>query len=414
MPLLYKVLNARSVFLLGNRDRRAGMLREEKKMKKIRISAVLTAICIMAGMCLSGCKETKTTMGSSSTGATGSDTGLSFSVEDSSASGSDASVPGASTTYMKMTYENNYDQAAINEMGKIVKIRDMQFTALDYNFYFANEYVQLMKMQVQGVTNIPMTPSGFLDMSGQLTTEMKVKDYLQKAVVSDFQGEVFLLEYAQKNNLTLGDDTAGKINEEFEKTKKSAEEIGMTLDEYLKSYYGPDANEDGLRAILQRYELVNLAMDHYVKNYKFAEGETMLPTVYHVLYPTLDLTTGQMLADDKKAEAKQKAEALKASATSLDDLKSKAEAGKAANEVAEAAEYTVSVGQMVKPFEEWCFADHNIGDMDVVETEYGYHVMYFVGKKEADDEQKKQIAYKAMNTEMEKAIESEEYTPVFS
>ena len=52
--------------------------------------------------------------------------------------------------------------------------------------------------------------------------------------------------------------------------------------------------------------------------------------------------------------------------------------------------------------------------MDVVETEYGYHVMYFVGKKEADDEQKKQIANKAMNTEMEKAIESEEYTPVFS
>ena len=151
------------------------MLREEKKMKKIRISAVLTAICIMAGMCLSGCKETKTTMGSSSTGATGSDTGLSFSVEDSSASGSDASVPGASTTYMKMTYENNYDQAAINEMGKIVKIRDMQFTALDYNFYFANEYVQLMKMQVQGVTNIPMTPSGFLDMSGQLATTLRVR-----------------------------------------------------------------------------------------------------------------------------------------------------------------------------------------------------------------------------------------------
>ncbi|MBP5417431.1 MAG: peptidylprolyl isomerase [Clostridiales bacterium] len=383
-------------------------------MKKIRISAVLTAICIMAGMALSGCKETKTTMGTSATGATGSDTGLSFSVEDTSGSGSDASVPGVSSSYVKMTFENNYDRAAIEQMSKIVKIRDMQFTALDYNFYFANEYVQLMKMQLQGVTNIPMTQSGFLDMEGQLTSDMKVKDYLRKAIVSDFQGEVFLLEYAQKNNVKLDSDVPGKIQEEFDKTKKSAEDIGMTLDEYLKSYYGPSATEDGLREILQRYEMVNAAMNHYVKEYKFAEGESMLPTVYHVLYPTLDLNTGEKLPDDKKAEAKQKAEALKASATSLDDLKTKAEQGKVANEVAEAAEYTVSVGQMVKPFEEWCFADHNIGDMDVVETEYGYHVMYFVGKKEADTEQKRQIALKAMNNEMEKAIESDDYLPVYS
>ncbi len=384
-------------------------------MKKIRISSVLMAICIMAGMCLSGCKETKTTMstGTSSDGTTGSDSGLSFSVEDSSGSGSDASVPGASSSFVKMTFENNYDQAAIDEMGKIVKIRDMQFTALDYNFYFANEYVQLMRMQLQG-TSIPMTKSGFLDMEGQISQDMKVKDYMQKAVISDFQGEVFLLEYAQKNNLQLDGDIETKIKEEFDKTKKSAEDIGMTLDEYLKSYYGPTATEEGLRAILQRYELVNSAMNHYVEQYKFSEGETMLPTVYHVLYPSLDLTTGQALPEDKKAEAKQKAEALKASVKTLDELKAKAEEGKTANEVAEAAEYTVSVGQMVKPFEDWCFAEHNIGDIDVVETIYGYHVIYFVGKKEADESQKKQIAYKAMEAEMQKAVESEDYAPVFS
>lgn len=417
MPLLYiKYCKSGGCFCIGNGNNRTRYVkRGKRKMKKVRISSVLMAICIMAGMCLSGCKETKTTMGTSATGtgATGSDTGLNFSVEDSSGSGSDASVPAASSSYVKMTFENNYDQAAINEMSKIVKIRDMQFTALDYNFYFANEYVQLMKMQLQG-TSIPMTASGFLDMEGQISKDMKIKDYMQKAVISDFQGEVFLLEYAQKNNLKLDDDIGKKIEEEFEKTKQSAEEIGMTLDEYLKSYYGPTATEDGLREILQRYELVNTAMNHYVEEYKFAEGETLLPTVYHVLYPSLDLTTGQTLSDEKKAEAKQKAEALKASVTSLDDLKAKAEEGKAANEVAEAAEYTVSIGQMVEPFEKWCFAEHNVGDLDVVETMYGYHVIYFVGKKEADESQKKQIAYKAMQTEMDKAIESEEYAPVFS
>ena len=380
----------------------------------MRISAVLMTLCIMAGMCLTGCKETKTTMSSSSSDSTASDTGLSISVDTGSSDSDSSDVPGVSTTLMKMTYEDNYDQAAINEMGKIVKIRDMQFTALDYNFYFANEYVQLMKMNLSGSYSIPMTQSGFLDMEGQLTEDMKIKDYMQKTIISDFQGEVYLLEYAQKNNLKLDDEVLEKIEQQFTDTKTSAEEIGMTLDEYLQSYYGPTATQDGLREILQRYELVNLAMKHYCDNYKYAEGETMLPTVYHVLYPSLDMTTGEALSDEKKAEAKKKAEELKASATSLDDLKAKAEAGKAANEVAEAAEYTVSIGQMVEPFEEWCFADHQIGDMDVVETIYGYHVMYFVGKKEADDEQKLQIARKAMNAEMNEAIEAGGYEATIS
>jgi len=314
----------------------------------------------------------------------------------------------------KMTFEQNYDQAAIDQMNKVVKIHNTQFTALDYNYYFANEYVKLKKMNVEGTADIPMTQAGFLDMEGQLTPDMKVKDYLRNSIISDFQSEVFILEYAQKNNVQLGSDTRKKIEEEFGKAKKSAESIGMTLDEYLKAFYGPTATEDGLREILQRYELVNAAMDHYVEVYNFTEGESMLPTVYHVLYPTLDLTTGEKLPDDKKAEAKKKAEALKASATSLDDLKMKAEQGKAANEVAEAAEYTVSAGQMVKPFEDWCFAYHNVGDMDVIETEFGYHVMYFVGMKETSTEQKRQIALSAFNAEMEKNVASGLYNPIYS
>ena len=37
-------------------------------------------------------------------------------------------------------------------------------------------------------------------------------------------------------------------------------------------------------------------------------------------------------------------------------------------------------GQMVEAFNDWCFdASRKTGDTDIVETEYGYHVMYFVG-----------------------------------
>ena len=38
-------------------------------------------------------------------------------------------------------------------------------------------------------------------------------------------------------------------------------------------------------------------------------------------------------------------------------------------------------GQMVDAFNDWCFdASRQPGDTGIVETTYGYHVMYFVGQ----------------------------------
>ena len=42
----------------------------------------------------------------------------------------------------------------------------------------------------------------------------------------------------------------------------------------------------------------------------------------------------------------------------------------------------VYVGQMVEPFEDWCFDETRAyGDTGLVQTTYGYHVMYFVGSE---------------------------------
>lgn len=43
----------------------------------------------------------------------------------------------------------------------------------------------------------------------------------------------------------------------------------------------------------------------------------------------------------------------------------------------------VKVGQMVKPFEEWCFDEVRVvGDYGLVKTQHGYHIMYFAGSEE--------------------------------
>ena len=43
----------------------------------------------------------------------------------------------------------------------------------------------------------------------------------------------------------------------------------------------------------------------------------------------------------------------------------------------------IYMGQMVAPFEEWCFdASRQYGDTGLVKTDYGYHIMYFVASHE--------------------------------
>lgn len=43
----------------------------------------------------------------------------------------------------------------------------------------------------------------------------------------------------------------------------------------------------------------------------------------------------------------------------------------------------VYVGQMVEPFEDWCFDEsRKTGDTGLVQTDYGYHIMYFVADQE--------------------------------
>ena len=39
-------------------------------------------------------------------------------------------------------------------------------------------------------------------------------------------------------------------------------------------------------------------------------------------------------------------------------------------------------GQMVPAFNDWCFGEREVGDTDIVETEYGCHVMYYSGDSE--------------------------------
>ncbi len=100
-----------------------------------------------------------------------------------------------------------------------------------------------------------------------------------------------------------------------------------------------------------------------------------------------DSTTGKTTYSDvEKAVAKSKAEKLLADWVAAGDLSedSFAELAKANSKDGNASQgglyEDVYPGQMVAPFENWLYdAERKVGDYGIVETDFGYHIMFFVG-----------------------------------
>ena len=120
------------------------------------------------------------------------------------------------------------------------------------------------------------------------------------------------------------------------------------------------------------------------------KNETELVNVRHILVAfeggTTDETTGTTTySDEEKAAAKTEAEEILASFLAGEQTENAFAA--LANEKSDDGDGTtgglyekVYPGQMVTNFNDWCFdSARTVGETAVIETEYGYHVMYFVG-----------------------------------
>ena len=119
------------------------------------------------------------------------------------------------------------------------------------------------------------------------------------------------------------------------------------------------------------------------------DNEVKMANVRHILVKfqggTKDKDGNVTYSDEEKKTAKEEAEKLlkqwqegKADEESFGELANK-ESDDQNGKVTNGGLYEdIYPGQMVKAFEEWCFAEgRKTGDTGIVETEYGYHVMFY-------------------------------------
>lgn len=132
---------------------------------------------------------------------------------------------------------------------------------------------------------------------------------------------------------------------------------------------------------------------YYVVWFESADDNTFaLKNVRHILAAfeggTTDDNGTTTYSDEEKAAAKEAAEALleqwKSGDATEDSFAQLANTESADGDGTTGGLYEdIYPGQMVDPFEDWCYDETRTpGDTGIVESEYGYHVMYFVGNSD--------------------------------
>lgn len=106
-----------------------------------------------------------------------------------------------------------------------------------------------------------------------------------------------------------------------------------------------------------------------------------MPNVRHILFSVSDSTD-----EDEVATAQASAEGVladfEANETTEDAFAALGDQLYEDGAASEAAKYeNIYPGQMVSAFEDWCYdASREVGDTGIVESDYGFHVMYFCGR----------------------------------
>ena len=164
--------------------------------------------------------------------------------------------------------------------------------------------------------------------------------------------------------------------------------------EYLELYYqGYTYFEDMYNQLTPTEEELEAFFDEHAEDYA-ASGitkDTKTVDVRHVLIMPEGATSANIrtetFSDEAWAWAEAKAQELldgwKAGEATEDTFAQLANENSADSDGTDGGLYTgVTQGQMVETFDAWCFDEARAyGDVDIVKTEYGYHIMFFVGSE---------------------------------
>lgn len=249
---------------------------------------------------------------------------------------------------------------------------DMYFYWLNYNCSYLESYMQYYGMG--------------MDWNAEVVEGMTAADYAKLDTLNAIKLFAVTKKLAEDNGVTLSEESLQALNarraeyiEEYgseEKYRERIAEFGLSEESYDQICQN-DYLYEQIAGLFAQEGSVFYPDDEVVEHLVEEKGYI---TTDHLLLNTMDAQTGEALSEDAIAQKKALAEQLLAEIRgSSDPIAALAELadryGEDPGRTYEPNGYTFTEGEMVKEFEQAAMALEIGGVSDIVESEFGYHII---------------------------------------
>lgn len=235
------------------------------------------------------------------------------------------------------------------------------------------------------------------------------KDMVKEMVIETMIASEIIYQQAEKDKVAPTDEEIKEQIDSFNESikddteyKKSLKKMGID-EKFLKYQFARDLANVNLEEKFEKE--VKISDDEMKKYYEENKDDFYVDTVTasHILLKTID-DEGNELSDAKKKEAKKKAEEALKKVKAGEDFATVAKEYSEDSSASSGGELgTFGRGQMVTAFEDAAFG-MKVGEIsDIVETEYGYHIIKVTDKVD------KQETYDEVKDEIKSILANEKY-----
>ena len=235
------------------------------------------------------------------------------------------------------------------------------------------------------------------------------EDMVKEMVIETMIASEIIYQQAQKDKVAPTDEEVQEQIDIFNESikddteyQKSLKKMGIN-EEFLKYQFARDLSNVNLEEKFGKE--VEISEDEMKKYYEENKDDFYVDTVTasHILIKTID-DDGNELSDEKKKEAKKTAEEALKKVKAGEDFATIAKEYSEDTSASSGGELgTFGRGQMVTAFEDAAFG-MKVGEIsDIVETEYGYHIIKVTDKVD------KQETYDEVKDEIKSILTNEKY-----
>lgn len=308
----------------------------------------------------------------------------------------------------------NADITAEDMAAVVATCGDMQLTNGQLAYYFGQQYYSFMSTYGSYAAMFGLDTT--LPLSEQMYDDTHTwEDFFLQSAMRAFWQTAAVNAEATKAGFQMDEDTAAYVESMGETITSEAETNGFaSADEYLQSVYGPYVTLDeylqfgrdmmqGSAYLSQQFGSIAYTEDDIVNYFRenqatyasqnLSEDDPKMVNVRHILItvePDENAETDEsgqpILTEQNWKDAELKAQELldlwkSGEATEESFAQLAQEHSDDPGSVDNGGLYEeVYPGEMVTEFNDWCFdSARKPGDTGIVCTDYGYHIMYFVG-----------------------------------